>query len=243
MTIQRSDTAARAVGFDARLESGFAWLAVHWQVALIVIGSLLLAGVVAASVYELRKSAESEAQFALSRIDDTFFRSMGSDIEAVLVQEPANPDRARQSRVAALAGYDQMIADHPGSRAADIARLQAAQMETELGLWDEAAFRLLEMGQELAAADPLRATALRLRGFVLEQQGRWAEAGEAYEQAARVESYPVKGAAWIEAGAAYARGNEKGKAIAAMQQAINTDPELAEQTGILQELNALSSGP
>ncbi|MFQ5513457.1 MAG: hypothetical protein ACE5FG_03395 [Myxococcota bacterium] len=241
MTIrQRSDTAARPEGFDARLEAAFAWVADHWMAALGVVGGLLVTGGIVAGAYEYRQRTEDAAQVALAQVENRFVRAMGGDVQATLISEPANPELARTAREEALAEYDEVAIEHGGTRAADLARLRAAEMEVGLGHWNEGQRRLAELAAELDAEDPLRAVALRLRGYVLEQQGRFADAGEAYAEAAAVRSYPARGSLWMTAGEAYARAGQGDLALDAFQEALAADPELAEQAGVVDRLSELS---
>jgi tetratricopeptide (TPR) repeat protein len=89
----------------------------------------------------------------------------------------------------------------------------------------------------LAAAfdmdDPRRAVALRLRGYVLEQNGNPLAAAEVYETGARIETYPARVLIWIEAGDCFARAAQPARAIAAYRQALVASPEISEQEGIL----------
>jgi hypothetical protein len=89
---QRSDTAARAQGMDARLEALFAWLFGPGRFVLIILGGLLLVGAIAAGTYEYLERRESRAQLALSQIEEQLARAMGSVVDAVVIPEPANED-------------------------------------------------------------------------------------------------------------------------------------------------------
>ncbi len=244
MTIRgRGDTEARARGFDATLEAGFNWVAEHARSLLTIVGLAVLVGAGIAVSYEVRNRGENEAQLELAQVETGFARAMGGspDGALALVSEPANQEQARRGREEALARFEAVALDHRGTRAAPLASLRAAEMEVDLERWPDAERRLAELVAELGAEDMLRAVALRLMGFAQEQQGRFAEAGESYEQAAQVEAYPALGALWVAAGASLARAGATERAIAAFQQVLSVDPELAEREGIVERLSELSA--
>ena len=237
----RGDTEARASGFDAKMEAGFAWVAEHLRMVLIVLGVLLLAGVSVAISYEIRTSSENEAQLALALVEAGFARAMGSSVSDALVVEPANEAQATRGREEALGRFEAVVLDHRGTRAAQLAQLRAAEMEVDLARWRDAEARLGQLAGGVSGDDILRAMALRLMGFALEQQGRFEEAGESYVRAGAVERYPVRGGLFIAAGASFARAGAVERAIAAFQRAVSLDPELAEREGVVDRLGELSA--
>ena len=81
--------------------------------------------------------------------------------------------------------------------------------------------------------DARRGVALRLRGYVLDQNGDPLAAAEAYEAGARIEAYRARVLLWIAAGDAFARAGGPARAVGAYQQALSASPEVAEEQGIV----------
>ncbi len=242
MTIRsRGDTEARAGGFNARLEAGFNWVTERARTVLAIAGVGLVVGAAAAISYEFRTRTENEAQLALSQVEAGYALAMGSPVDAIWVSEPANQEQARRGREEALGRFEAVSLDHPGTRGALLAELRAAEMQVELGRWPDAEARLTALVGEFEEHDAVRAVALRLLGFSQEQQGRFAEAGESYEQAALPGRYPAAGSLWFEAGASFARAGAIERALLAYQKLLSIDPELAEQKGVVERLSELAA--
>ncbi len=237
----RGDTEARAGGLDAKLETGFNWVADHARMVLGTVGVVLVAGVAAAISHDLRNRAENEAQLALSQVEAGYSLAMGSPVDAIWVSEPANQEQARRGREEALGRFEAVSLDHPGTRGALLAELRAAEMQVELGRWPDAEARLTALVGEFEEHDAVRAVALRLLGFSQEQRGRFAKAGESYEQAVVLPGlYPASGSVWLEAGASFARAGTIERAVLAYQKVLSIDPELAEREGVVERLSALA---
>jgi predicted negative regulator of RcsB-dependent stress response len=230
---QHGDTESRLMGFEARLQDGFAWANDHGREIVIGIAAFLLVGGVLAALFEWRSSRVAAAAAELAGIEARYTQAMGSTSGEAFVPEPANADQARKAREAALAELDAFVAAHGSSDGARIAGVRAAELEVDLGRLPEADQRLAALDPQFAADDPRRAVALRLRGYVLDQRGEALAAAEVYESAARIESYPPRVLAWIEAGDAFARAAQPARAVAAYRQALASSPEVAEQQGVL----------
>lgn len=242
MTTQRSsETGRKSEGMDAILEAGFTWLEEN---ARLVVGSLvgiLILGGVVAGLYEWDTGREEDSQTALDQIERRFLQAMGSEPGQIEVTEPANQDQARRSREKTLAELEALIAESAGSFAARTAGIRAAEMEVDLGRFEPAAERLAELAAGAGGADPLRSIALRLRGYALEELGRPAEAGAAYADAGRVETYPDRAGVWLLAGMTLVRAGDLDAALEAYQEVLRIDPGLAEREGVLDRLAALEA--
>jgi predicted negative regulator of RcsB-dependent stress response len=242
MTIrQRSETEARAQGFDAKIEAAFDWLSARSLYVFAVLGTLLVAGAAVAGFYEVNKNRQDAAELALAQVEYGFAVAMGSPIEDFLVSVPFSEEQARRAREEALAHFEAVVLDHRRTRAARVASLRAAEMEVDLRRWSDAEARLAKLVAQLSGRDALRAVALRLLGFLQEQQGRFAEAGESYAGAAGVQAYPARAALWMAAGGSFARAGATERALAAFQQVLSLDPELAEREGIVERLSELAA--
>jgi len=230
---QHGDTETRLMGFEARLQDGFAWANEHGREIMIGIAAFLLVGGALAGLSEWRSHSAEVAESELARIEARYTQAMGATSGEMFIPEPANAEQARKAREAALAELDAFIAEHGSSDSALIAGIRAAELQVDLGQLADADKRLAALDPEFAADDPRRAVALRLRGYVLDQSGDPLAAAEVYESAARVESYPPRVLAWIEAGDCFARANQPARAVAAYRQALASSPEVSEQEGVL----------
>ncbi len=237
----RGDTEARASGFDATLEAGFNWVLERLRWVLTLLGVVLVVGVGVAISHDRRTQGENDAQLALRQVEAGFALAMGSPADEIWVTEPANPEQAQRGREEALARFDAVSLEHPSTRAAQVAKLRAAEMELDLERWPDAETRLTELVSELEEPDLLRPVALRLLGYSQEQLGRFAEAGESYEQVALPGRYPAAGSVWLQAGASFARAGAIERAVGAYQKVLSIDSELAEQSGVLERLSELAA--
>ncbi len=237
----RGDTEARASGFDATLEAGFNWVLERLRWVLTLLGVVLVVGAGVAISHDRRTQGENDAQLALRRVEAGFSVAMGNPADEIWVTESANPEQAQRGREEALARFEAVSLEHPGTRAGLLAELRAAEMEVELERWPDAETRLTELVSELEEQDLLRAVALRLLGYSQEQQERFAEAGESYEQAVLPGLYPDAGSVWLQAGASFARGGATERAVGAYQKLLSLDPVLAEQSGAVERLSELAA--
>ncbi len=239
MTTQRhGSTEAPVEGFEATLQRGFEWITAHPREVLGgLVAFLLVAGIVTA-VWELRSRGESAAQEELAGAERGFAERLGGDPKLTLIPEPANPDQARKVREESRAEFDRITAEHAGTRAADFARLRAAEISLDLGDSVGARERLESLAADLAPDDALRAIALRLRGYQEAQAGDFLAAAEVYVRAAGVEPYPDRASVWVEAARNFERAGAFGRAADAYAEAITADPEFADMEGLADRLAA-----
>lgn len=242
-TQRHTDTEIPLKGFEATLQTGFDWAGEHPREVLAVIGAIVLGGALIAGVYEWQQRSRDSAARALEQIEQQFAGSMGADPRVALVPEPGDPEQARQSRERALTELVAFIEDRGSSRAAEFATVRAAEMEADLGRFEEAQWRLEELVDDLDPSDPIRAVALRLLGYVLEEQQLDLEAGEAYAAAAAIESYPDPADLWLGAGDAYRRGGDAERAAEAYRKALGADPVWATRKGVEDLLGPLDAEP
>ena len=238
--LQHGDTEARQKGFDAVLEALFERTREHARALAIGLGLVLVVGTVAAVLYDLARGKEEEAANALADIEAQFGAAMGAPIGEPLPPEPANVEVARRAREAALEELELLIAEREGSRAAGIAAIRAAEMEIDLGRLEAASERLRLLSVGLDEDDPKRAIALRLAGYVLDEQGEPLAAAQSYERGAEVRTYPGRPMLLAAAAEAYERAGEYQKAIAAYQQSLSVAAERPGQSaGVLRRIEAL----
>ena len=240
-TGRHGDTETRARGIDAILENAFERMRLHFREIGLVVAGLLVVGLAAAGFYELGKRRENAAQAVLAEIQIDMIKQMGGEVRIAINPEPANAEQSRRAREAALERLDLLIEEEAESEAAILAGIHAGEVEVDLGSYDAASARLGALASGLDADDPRRAIALRLRGYALERLGDPVAAGEAYYEAAGVETYPPRAQVYITAGEVFARGGAHERAIAALQQAMALAPAIAENSGLLSRIAELEA--
>jgi len=240
MTQPRQDeTSARLHGFEAKLESGFAWLTEHAREVTIAIVAFLVVGGGSAAIYEYGKRQETTAHAALAGVERQFIADSGISPGERAPTGRVDSERARKAREAALVQLDAVIEEHSGTNAASVATIRAAEMEIDLDQLEAANTRLTALVEDLSTNDGLRGIALRLQGYVLETLDRDAEAAEAYAAAGTVTGYGDRAGVWLAAAGAFERSGENQRAIAAYQEVVTLDPALADGWGIANKLDAL----
>jgi hypothetical protein len=236
---RHGETERRHEGFEARLEQLFETIEAHSREVIIGGVALLLLGGLAAGLYEWRQSSINAAQLALDQVDWTYLEAMGGRRDDLYPVEPANEAQARSAREEALAGYEQVIEEH-GGVAAEIAQIRAAEVEVGLGRLEAADQRLTGASDDISEG-ALRATALRLHGFVLEELLRPLDAAARYEAAAAIESYPAPEDLWIIASEARVRGGDPAGAANDLREVLGIAPEYAERLGLVERLESVEA--
>ena len=242
-TQRHEDTEAPLKGFEARLAAGFEWIGQHPREVLGVIGAIVIGGALVAGGYEWQRRSNDNATRELEQIERRFAESMGVDLRAAVPPEPVDRERATRSREEALEAFDRFVESHRGSRFAHFAAVRAAEMEADLGRLEAAGRRLRTLVEELSSEALLRAIALRLLGYVLEEQEQYAEAGEAYASAAGVEGYPDPAAVWLLAAEAFQHAGDRERAAEAYRQVLDADPVYAARRRVEDLLAPLEVDP
>lgn len=228
---------------EAVAENVFGWIDEHRREVLVGIAIFIVAGLSLAGGFEWLERREDAAQLALSQVDRAFARSMGGDPTGVSPPEPANAGQARSAREAALAGYDNVILEHSGSRASENASIRAAEVEADLGQYDAAAARLRTLAEQLDRDDVLRALALVELGWVEELREDPGAAAQSYSDAARAPGNPDPASAWLRAGREFERAGAANPAVLAYQELLSADPELGESEHVSDRISALQAMP
>jgi tetratricopeptide (TPR) repeat protein len=202
----------------------------EWVIANppIILGVGLAILVLAGGYALVRSNVEAnleEASAALGAVQADYRRAMGASPNDVLIAEPANADTARRVREEYVERFAEVAVAHAGTAGGALAGLEAGILEQALGkpeealtAWQEAA---AGVGQEttLGALLELRVAAAH------EAAERWLEAGEAFERAASVESFPLRQTARAEAARCYAEGGDVERALAAYARVKSEDPD------------------
>jgi tetratricopeptide (TPR) repeat protein len=237
MTTHRhhTDTDARPTGLDAHLQGALEWVGDHRREFLIGVAGVVACLVLAAIFSEMSRMQRAEASAELAALEAGFAAEMGSDRSAALVAEPANPEQAQRAREAALGKFEAFAQAHAGSDLADDARLRAAELEVDLSRLDAADTRLAALIPDLGDGDPRKAIALRLRGFVLEELDRPAEAAALYEAGGALESYPARALLWLAAARTHLRLGAAESALRALDRAVEVEPDFATDPDVQRE--------
>ncbi len=238
-TRHHGETEARAEGLEGRIEDVFEWATAHSRGVVIGIVSFLVIGGGIASAWELARRAAEDAQRQLAEVELAYNQAMGAGPRTVFPAEPANPDQGVRARESALAGFEAVGLEHEGSVAAELAGIRAAEIEIELGRVEAAEQRLQRFSDAVGLDTLPRGVALRLRGYALEEHGRFGAAGDAYGAAGGVAGYPDRPAVWLSAADNYARAGDSDRELAAYQQILDLDPEFADRNQVTERLDAL----
>lgn len=241
MTQQHHDpTAPKLHGWEVHIQRVMDWIRDHPREVLSTLGGALLLGLLLAGLFEWRDRAETAAQIEFARVEREFAHAMGADPgRGQLFAEPANPDQAKQAREAALAGFEGLIEEHPGSRAAALGQTRAAELELDLERADAALTRLQAFAGSADEADPMRGVAFRLVAHIHEERGNSLGAAEAYALGGDVETYPDRAWLWMAAGDNFERAGEPDRAIQAFQEGLAIDAVLGERLRVVERLTAL----
>ncbi len=193
-----------------------------------ILGTGLAILVVAAGVALVQSRTEAgreDASAALGVVQSEYRQAMGASADDVIVPEPANPETARRVREEFVARFEEVAANHAGTAGGAIAGLEAGDLEDELGQTDEAVATWQQAAAQLGTGNPLTAL-LELRvAAAHEAAGRWVEAGEAFERAADVPSFPLRQTARAEAARCYAEGGDDARALTAYDRVKREDPD------------------
>ena len=193
----------------------------------IILGAGAAILVVAAGVALVQARAESnreEASAALGAVQTEYRLAMGASPDDVIIPEPANPETARRVREDFVQRFEEVATTHPGTAGGAIAGLEAGDLEEALDQPDEAVATWEQTAAQIGPSSPLSALLQLRMAAVHEAAGRWIEAGEAFERAADVESFPLRYTARAEAARCYAEGGEDARALEAYDRVKRDDP-------------------
>jgi hypothetical protein len=217
------------------------WIGHNRRTLGIALGAIVALWVVVALMGELSDSRREEASAELAGIEAAYARDMGAQPGEALIPEPANADQARKAREAALEKLEAFAKAHSGTDLARTARLRSAELEVDLERLDAADARLSALSAELDDGDALKGVALRLRGYVLEELGRDAEAATVYETGGALASYPPRAMLWLAASRTHARLGASAQALAALDRAIAAEPDLVSDPAVERERKLLQA--
>ncbi len=239
----QSDTSSqdRSQNIFERIEHGFeeviAWCNDHWPVLVTVLAILLIVGGVSAGIYEWRKSERAAAFASLAEIERELAATLPVDASGGLgTSQPANPELAITPKQEAIESFQALSQEHVGDEVGFLASLRAAELQVELGEMEAAQESLAALADAPGVPASLVATAHRLRGYVLEELERPAEAAEAYLAAAGLSDYPARADAFWQAGNTFERIGEWAQAVEAYDASLSVSPEFAARNRVSDRL-------
>jgi hypothetical protein len=177
-----------------------------------LVGVLLIAGVWGIS-RDLSVGEVDDSSAALALAQEQFLAAMGSTPTSLEVNEPANPETARQVRSEYVGRFEAVASEHAGSTAAALAQLEAGKLLEALDDVD-AAIAHYEAGLDDVDPDNAARGMLYARiGAAHESAGRWLEAAAAYEAAAGVAGYVIAPEALADAARSFIHAGERDRAL------------------------------
>ncbi len=190
---------------------------------LAIIGGVLLVAAIVGGTAQYRRSAGDDATAALESARLEYIESMGGTYASPEVPEPANPETARRIRAEYAETFLAVAAEHPGTPAATLARLEAGDLRQEMG--DAEAAVELWRSAAAEAAGPLKALLLQRIAHAEEAAGRFSEAGEAYVQVGEIADYPLRYEALGDAARCFAEAGDPERAVALYRRITAESPE------------------
>jgi tetratricopeptide (TPR) repeat protein len=183
-------------------------------------------------------TARDDAANALALTTGSYRLAMGADVAGGRIAEPANPELAVNTRTEYAEKFAELAREHAGTAAGALAWLEAGKLQAELGRLEHATVSF-EAARDGAAGLAIEAIASNRLAGLAEDRGDPAAAAQAYEAAAAVASYPLRGEALTEAARCWAEAGEKDRALAVFQRFETEFPnELAapQVTALIAEL-------
>ena len=186
---QQSDVIEEIEGIAERAAQ---WIREHLFLTFGALAAVLAAAASLSAFVTYRVREAEAASDALDRVTQGYLQAMGADLGALVVPELANPDTAEAIRSDYAAQYGAIAAEHVGTVAGALARLEEGNL-SELGGDLDASIEIWHTA--LQSLDPnsnlLPIFQLRI-GQAYEAAERWVEAGEAYEAAAEYGQFPLR---------------------------------------------------
>jgi len=189
------------------------------QNAALILGAIAIVLVIAAGVglyLQHSSTARDEAADALASTTNSYRVAMGADVAGGRIPEPANPELATRTRSEYAEKFSELARTHAGTAAGAVAWLEAGKLQAELGKLEHATVSF-EAARDAAVGQAIAAIASNRLAGLAEDRGDPAAAAKAYEAAAAVEAYPLRGEALTEAARCWAEAGEEDRALAVYQ--------------------------
>jgi hypothetical protein len=192
MAHREHGTAAEMLGeLESAADRLGEWLQTHLTAVSIAIVGLLVAAGLGAWLVSARESAEQVASSALAQTRADYLSAMGAQPGSIEVPEIANPTAAAEIRAEYEKRYAEVAAEHEGTVAATLAAIEQASLASAGGRGDEAITLLEQAVEKAPASGAVRGIVIARLAQRFEASGRWAEAADRHEAAAKLEDYPL----------------------------------------------------
>ena len=187
--------------------------------AAAILGGIAVVLVLAAGIglyVQHASTARDDAANDLALATSSYRLAMGADVSSGRIAEPANPELAAKTRAEYAEKFSELAREHRGTSAGALAWLEAGKLQSELGKTEHAAVSF-EAARDAAGGLAIEAVASNRLAGLAEDRGDPAAAAKAYEAAAAVVAYPLRGEALTEAARCWAEAGEKDRALAVFQ--------------------------
>jgi predicted negative regulator of RcsB-dependent stress response len=191
MAHRERGTAAEMLGeLESAADRLGEWLQNHIAVVSVAVVGLLAVAGLGSWIVSARADKEEEASNALAQARADYLAAMGAPAGSIEVPELANPAAAKEIRAEYEKRYAEVAAEHEGTVAAALARLEQAAIATSGGRTDEA-IAVLEQAIAKAPEGAVRGVVTQRLAQRFEAAGRWAEAADRHEAASKLTDYPL----------------------------------------------------
>ncbi len=227
------------------------WIATNPIAVVAIIAAILLAAAGYGGWTAYTAHREDAGSAALAKVEREFLDAMGASAGSTEVVEPANPETAKAVRREYAEKLLAVANEHAGSAAAAVARITAGDLLEKAGEPGQATEAWQAGMAGLGSRDPLRGIALQRIAAAREAEGKWADAGAAYLEAAELPGFPLQQWALADAARCYAEAGELDRAtgianrLAADADSRELPPHLAQQMAELRARagTGAASGP
>jgi tetratricopeptide (TPR) repeat protein len=200
------------------------WISNNPRPILAVGLAIVLLAAAYAMVTTTQETAREKASAALGRVQSDYRTAMGASPDDTEISEPANPETARRVREEFIERFSEVLEQYPGTVAAALAALDLGTLQEKLGRSDDAVATWLGAVERIGPDAPVGALVELRVAAAYEAEGRWLEAGEAFERAASIEDFPMRLRARAEAARCFAEAGEVDRALAAFARVEADDP-------------------
>jgi tetratricopeptide (TPR) repeat protein len=219
----------------------------HWvvenRVAFMGTLAAILVGAGSYGIYQgVTSRQELAGATALARLEADYRRAMGSEPDAAIVEEPASAELAERTRREFGESFRELAREHSGTAAAVMAQLEAGNRSAELGDAEAAIEAFTAASEGASSGSALQGLVLVRLGRAFEQEGRFGDAAEVYEQAGAIEAFPLRYYALGNAARNYANAADIGRAVALYRRIELEAPEVVLPDHVRSRLRELQAG-
>jgi tetratricopeptide (TPR) repeat protein len=172
------------------------------------------------------RSHEEAASNALSRARVGYMTALGAPPGALVEPELANPKAADAIREEYLEKYRAVAEEHAGTVAGTLALFEAGELLEKLERPEQTEEVWRQALASASGSPGLRGLVQQRIAASQEVREAWAEAAAAHEAAGRIEGYPLRFWALVDAARCYAAAGEPERALALYEEVEAAAPDL-----------------